>query len=80
MKRFGAGWTQYGRNTLYGADCLIHVRRVESEPTLKGEHTAHFLTEKQEREIEICLHCTRKECTGGEGCFKHIRENRSGIE
>lgn len=63
----------YGRNRLFGVDGYAHTRRVESDtPSGRPSHYIHSecLEFKQKQEINTCLNCTRKECTGGDGCFK----------
>lgn len=63
----------YGRNRLFGVDGYAHTRRVEADtPSGRPSHytNSERLERKQKQEIETCLHCTRKKCTGGDGCFK----------
>lgn len=71
----------YIRRSLFRGDGFVHVQRAESNARRSGGGTRSTrLTKKQAREIEICLHCTKKECTGGEGCFGESRKEREKVK
>lgn len=76
MKRFGEGWLQYGRRSLYGPDGVIRTQPMEGERYQTREmhyKKSERLAQRQKAEIDKCLSCTRPECSGGEGCFRDIR-------
>lgn len=55
---------------LLGADGMAHARPINEDlpQNHKGRHEAPY-SERNKREIEQCLNCKKKKCTGGWTCF-----------
>lgn len=56
---------------------LYATNAINSErPKSKGDGY-HCYTDQ--REIDICLNCKRKRCTGGDGCFAELRKAKKEL-
>jgi hypothetical protein len=57
---------------------LIHATNaINSDRPHKCTKGYHKTTDQ--REIDICLNCKRKRCTGGEKCFAKLREAKKEL-
>ena len=63
------------RRRVLGVDGYAHTRPIEDEPKHKTkDYPSEKLAAKRAYEISVCLQCTRKDCTGGDECFKGYKQ------
>ncbi len=74
-RRNGGISEEYMRKHFLSADGVANVRPMGEKPATKQDGRCFYEpSPEKKKEIEQCLNCKRRNCTGGAGCFRRERK------